>query len=244
MPFCQKTLTILYLENIILQLVDEKRLILYLRVIMLPKPLYELASKLQYFPGVGVRSSQKLALDILELPPEKYGELIESLSSVRQQVTFCKECGFFADQALASGLCDICENTSRKQHQLCLVEKPTDVLTLEKSQIFKGRYHVLTNLISPLDNIFAEHTTLGDLLERRVQDLLASGLPELELILFFKAGFSGDATTAYIKDILVQKQLVERVNITKLAQGLPMYYNPDTLDQATMVRALEDRRPA
>ena len=208
---------------------------------MLPKPLFDLALKLQYFPGVGVRSSQKLALDLLELEPDKYGELLEALSSVRAQIKFCVQCGFFAEEGAASGLCDICRDARRKPKQICLVEKPTDVLTVEKSEIFKGHYHVLENLISPLDNVFAEHTTLGALVER-IKTLLDTPGATVELILFFKAGFSGEATTAYLKDLLSERGLEERVTITRLAQGLPMYYNPDTLDQATMVRALEDRR--
>lgn len=211
---------------------------------MLPKSLDDLASKLQYFPGVGVRSSQKLALDLLELPVEKYDELIQSISTVRDNISFCQECGFFADSSSDHGLCDICSTKTRKGYQLCLVEKPTDVLAIEKGQVFKGRYHVLGNLISPLDNIFAEHTTLGDLFDRRLPDILKQHKKEVELILFFKPGFSGEATTAYIKDILAGQGLTETVKITRLAQGLPMYYNPDTLDQATMVRALEDRRVA
>lgn len=210
---------------------------------MLPKPLHELASKLQYFPGVGVRSSQKLALDILELDQEKFNELVTSLSTVRNQVKFCTKCGFFADSDNKDGLCDICSSTTRKKFQICVVEKPTDVLTIEKSEIFKGTYHVLENLISPLDNIFAEHTNIASLVDERIPEVLDSNPQfELELILFFKAGFSGEATTAYLKDLLKEKGLMERVTITRLAQGLPMYYNPDTLDQATMVRALEDRR--
>jgi recombination protein RecR len=209
---------------------------------MLPKPLYELASKLQYFPGVGVRSSQKLALDFLELEPDKYAELIESLSSVRSQIQFCNECGFFADQSNPSGLCDICTNPQRNNHQLCLVEKPTDVLTIEKSEIFKGKYHVLENLISPLDNIFAEHTTLSKLTTERLPKLLKEKGSKLEIILFFKAGFSSEATTAYLRELLQEQKLSDKITVTRLAQGLPMYYNPDTLDQATMVRALEDRR--
>jgi recombination protein RecR len=209
---------------------------------MLPKPLYELATKLQYFPGVGVRSSQKLALDLLELEAGKYDELLVTLSSVRSQIMFCKTCGFFADSNNKQGLCDICTTSHRKTNQICIVEKPTDVLTIEKSEIFKGVYHVLENLISPLDNVFAEHTTLGNLIDKRLTKLCSENHKNIELILFFKAGFSGEATTAYLKDLLIEKKLLDKITITRLAQGLPMYYNPDTLDQATMVRALEDRR--
>ena len=210
---------------------------------MLPKPLAELALKLQYFPGVGVRSSQKLALDLLELEKTKYDELLTALSSVREQVKFCAECGFFTDAEAPKGLCTICQNPRRNPRQICLVEKPTDVLTVEKSEVFNGRYHVLENLIAPLENVFAEHTTLSRLVTRMEELLAQPQISSLELILFFKAGFSADATTAYLQEMLREQNLESRVTLTRLAQGLPMYYNPDTLDQATMVRALEDRRP-
>lgn len=111
---------------------------------------------------------------------------------------------------------------------------------MEKSQIYRGYYHVLDALISPLDNIFAENTRIGELFEHRLHTLSAQG--EVELILFFKAGFAGEATMAYIKELLKERGLDRKIKISRLAQGLPMYYNPDTLDQATMARALEDRR--
>jgi recombination protein RecR len=231
---------------------------------MLPKSIQDLAEKMRYFPGVGVRSSQKLALDVLQLSPEKYEELIGSLKNVRAEVCFCDNCGFFAQKEAEQKagvkinqlftlmqdqnhslqfVCEICKDTTRNLAQICLVEKATDVITVEKSQFYRGTYHVLQNLISPLDNIFAEDTSIGDLLERKIPKLLVK-YPKVELILFFKAGFSSEATTAYLKEVLKQRGLLDKVSLTKLAQGLPLYYNPDTLDQATMAKALEDRREA
>jgi recombination protein RecR len=204
---------------------------------MLPKAMQDLAEKLKYFPGVGTRSSQKLALDVIHLSPEKYEELINSFNQARNEVGFCKQCGFFAQKGQ---LCEICSDQTRNKQQICIVEKPTDVISMEKSQIYRGYYHVLEALISPLDNIFAENTKIGELFENRLGKLAQKG--EVELILFFKAGFAGEATMAYIKELLRERGLSDKIKISRLAQGLPMYYNPDTLDQATMARALEDRR--
>jgi recombination protein RecR len=204
---------------------------------MLPKAMQELADKLKYFPGVGTRSSQKLALDVIHLEPEKYDELIHAFNQARNEVGFCRQCGFFAQK---DQLCEICADQTRNKSQICIVEKPTDVISMEKSQIYRGYYHVLDALISPLDNIFAENTRIGELFEHRLHALSAQG--EMELILFFKAGFAGEATMAYIKELLKERGLSHKIKISRLAQGLPMYYNPDTLDQATMARALEDRR--
>jgi len=210
---------------------------------MLPQAIENLAEKLRFFPGVGNRSSLKLALDILQLPEDKFLEFDQSLTEVRAQVCFCTNCGFFAQKSTqipdeTKIQCEICNNSSRNTSQICLVEKTTDVITVERGNVYRGLYHVLTNLISPLDNIFAEDTTINDLVERR----LSGNKDKIELILFFKAGFAAEATTAYLKEFLKQKKLLEKVTITRLAQGLPLYYNPETLDQATMAKALEDRR--
>jgi len=219
---------------------------------MLPPALTKLSENFKKFPGVGFRSSQKLALDVLSMKDEDFVELINSISSVKQLVKFCGNCGFFAEKEL----CEICSNSRRNDLQICLVEKATDVISLERSEIYKGKYHVLQSLISPLDNIFPENTTLPDLLQRKIPNLLQNldqnpdttgqakqpKMTKIELILFFKAGFSAEATTAYLKEAIVQNGWQNMVEITRLAQGLPLYYNTDTLDQATMIRALEDRR--
>lgn len=205
---------------------------------MLPPALEEFSEKLRMFPGIGKRSSQKLAIDVLQLSDGQFRELTEGLERVRHQIRFCQNCGFFAQDEL----CEICKNPKRQERQICLVEQPTDVLTVEKSHSYFGRYHVLRKLISPLDNVFPEDTTLADLFSRRLPELLKTDRElSVELILFFKAGFPSEATTAYIREKI--KELGwPQVKITRLAQGLPLYYNPDTLDQATMAKALEDRR--
>jgi recombination protein RecR len=209
---------------------------------MLPEPIAVLSDALRHFPGVGSRSSQKLALDVMHLSDEKYAELILALSAARENVGFCGRCGFFAEKGK---LCGICLQPTRNNKQICLVEKPNDVITMEKSQIYRGYYHVLDHLISPLDNMFAENTTIGKLFDVRLSGLfqeIGKEGEKIELILFFKAGFSSEATTAYIREIIKERGFQNRISITRLAQGLPLYYNPDTLDQATMARALEDRR--
>jgi recombination protein RecR len=211
---------------------------------MLPLPILNLAEKFRMFPGLGVRSSQKLSLDVLQLTKDEFDGFVKALIETRESVKFCSNCGFFAEQIDSNSdqiLCEVCKNRKRNPAQLCLLEKATDVLTLERSQIYFGKYHVLQKLISPLENIFPEDTTINDLIERRIPKLLQTE-EQVELILFFKAGFEAEATTAYIQESIKSKKFGNKVQITKLAQGLPLYYNPDTLDQATMAKALEDRR--
>jgi recombination protein RecR len=213
---------------------------------MLPKAIQDLADNFQKFPGVGFKSSQKLALDVLQMKEEDYQDFFSAISQIRESVKFCDNCGFFAQKKLeteVSCLCEICKNPTRKPFTICLVEKPTDVITLEKADIFNGQYQVLENLISPLENIYPENTKIGYFFNHRISKLLESD-PELkiELILFFKAGFAAEATTAYIRELIKEKSLEKNIILSKLAEGLPLYYNPDTLDQATMAKALEDRR--
>ncbi len=207
---------------------------------MLPSVILEVIDSFQKIPGLGKRSSQKLALDLLELSPENYIELINKVQEMKEVIKFCKICGFFCD----NDICNICTNPVRSRNQICLVEKTTDVLNIEKTQIYSGTYHILNKLISPIDNIFVQQTKLLDLLQIRLPELISKLKPDqtIELVIFFKAGFSADSTLAYIKDFIRQKDWQSKIIITKLAEGLPLYYNPDNLDQATIIRAIEDRR--
>ncbi len=207
---------------------------------MLPAIILEVIDSFQKIPGLGKRSSQKLTLDLLELQLDNYNELIAKVQAMKEVIKFCSICGFFCDR----DMCNICSSNSRNKHQICLVEKTTDVLNIEKTQVYSGTYHVLNKLISPIDNIFVQQTKLLDLLQLRLPDKIADLKPDqtIELIIFFKAGFSADSTMAYIKDFIRQKNWQSKILITKLAEGLPLYYNPDNLDQATIIRAIEDRR--
>ena len=119
---------------------------------MLPQSIEQLAHTFRFFSGVGKRSSQKLALDVLDLDEDQFNQFIQTVQTVRIQVTFCTQCGFFAE----GNLCPICQDKQRNIYQICLVEKPTDVISVEKSAIYHGHFHVLNKLISPLDNVFAE----------------------------------------------------------------------------------------
>ncbi len=281
---------------------------------MLPPIIQKVSLEIQKLPGVGRRGAGKMALDILNLNEEQFNHFQSSIVRMRNEVFFCPNCGFFADNSVnsignsdnqnkkvfnnylqdflpffAKDLCSICANPERNPYQICVVEKATDILNIEKSQIYHGFYHVLSKLISPLDRVFTEDTTLFSLFER-IDSLLnldqknnkntkylgseeevgstnletknnlhntnldlqiekhqgnenESQIPDqIELILFFKTGFSAEATTAYIREKIEQESLQNQVKLTKLAEGLPLYYNPDNLDQATMIKALEDRK--
>jgi recombination protein RecR len=204
---------------------------------MLPKQVLLLAEKLRLLPGIGQKSSQKMAVDILQLSTENFDQLLISMKETKSKTSFCVSCGFFAE----GELCNICQNKNRNQSQICLVEKPTEVLSLEKSESYNGVYHVLNRLISPLDNVFAEDTTLNTLLDQRLKKLVEKN-QKIEIILFLRPSFSSEVTTAYLREAIKNRGWTQNIQITKLAQGLPLYYNPDTLDTGTISQALQDRR--
>ncbi len=209
---------------------------------MLPTPIENVIENLLFLQGFGKRGAQKVALDLLMLKDEKLEALLNSIVEMKNQVSFCERCGFFANGE--NTLCNICldlENSKRDGNKICLVEKPTDVLNLEKTMIYNGVYHILEKLISPIDNVFASDTKIGVLFEKTIPQALKK-FDNIELILFFKSGFSADTTIAYLKEVINENGLNNKVKLTQLAQGLPLYYTADNLDKATMVKALEDRR--
>lgn len=204
---------------------------------MLPTLIQDLAHQFRLFPGVGRKNSTKLALDVLNLSIEDFEKLQTLMQQMRSEVRFCQNCGFFAQ----GDLCNICLDKHRSDNLICVVETPVDVLSIEKGEVFRGRYFVLNHLISPLDNIFPENTKIFDLFSRRIPEVLKNS-KNLELVLFFKNGFASESTTAYIKDYLTSQKLDSKITLTRLAQGLPLYFNPETLDSATISQALKDRR--
>lgn len=213
---------------------------------MLPKTIEQTIDNILKLPGVGKKSGQKLALDLLLAKDNDFSDLIDSIILMKKSVNFCPTCGFFCEKTEndPNQLCEICLKAcsgDRDSNKICLVLIPTDVLNLEKTQIYNGLYHVLGKLISPLDNVFVQDTALPELINGRIPELIKNQNP-IELIIFLKPSFSTDATIAYIRGEIIRNNWENIVTITQLAQGLPLYYNSDNLDQATMIKALEDRK--
>lgn len=200
---------------------------------MLPSSIEEFADALRLLPGVGKRSGQKLALDLLSLEEDEFNDVMTKLHTMRTKVRYCEISGVFSETPVSPMLTD----PHRIQNLICVVEEPTDVLSVEKSGIFQGTFHVLFRLINPLENSFVENTTIPTLLER-LQKL--SG--PVELVFFLRTSFAADATVAYIRKAVENQQLHEQVRCTRLAQGLPLHFSTEYLDQATMIKAFEDRR--
>ncbi len=195
----------------------------------LPEPLAVLVAALGRLPGIGPRSAERIALHVVQSDPAGVEQLARALVEARRRVRPCEVCGALTERSP----CAICENPSRDATLLCVVERPTDVMTLEKGGAFRGRYHVLGGRLSPVNGIGPEDLRVAEL-ERRLQ---AGGVSEVVLAL--GTDVEGDATAHY----LAQRLAGSGVRVTRLAAGLPAGTGIDFADDLTLSRALEGRRP-
>ncbi|MFM7389988.1 MAG: recombination mediator RecR [Vampirovibrionales bacterium] len=206
---------------------------------MLPTALRSLIDSLSQLPSVGPKTAQRYAIHLLKQPQHQALGLATALQHLHRDVGFCSQCFHWADASQHTGssplLCDICKNPKRHTHSICVVETPQDVYALERMQTFKGTYHVLGGLISPLAGVGPEHLTLRPLLERLQQ----SDAPELELVLALPPSAEGDTTSLYIAGLL--KPLNLGIQLTRLAYGLPVGGDLDYADQLTLAKAFAGR---
>jgi len=194
-----------------------------------PQPVADLIHELKALPAIGPRSAERIALWLLIDKKRNPISLAESLVECEKQIGFCSQCGFFAarDQD-----CEICLSEKRKDNAICVVEKASDVIALERSGAFKGKYHCLGGVLSPLDGIHPEDLKIESLLTR------VDALPEGgEVILAIGVNIEGEATSSYLEDLLNEKE----VTVTRLARGLPVGANLEFADQLTLTRAFEGR---
>lgn len=187
----------------------------------------QLAEQFAQLPGIGRKTAYRLALFVLKMSREEVVTLARALVNVKDKVRYCSVCSNITE----NDPCGICSNQKRDRHVICVVEEPSDVLALEKTNEFKGLYHVLGGALSPLDGIGPD--------DLRVKELLArlSVTPAEEIILAMNPNVEGEATTLYLSKLL--KPLVPRV--TRVARGLPVGSDLEYADQATLSRALEGR---
>jgi recombination protein RecR len=178
-------------------------------------------------PGVGPRSAERIALWMIRARDDKPEHIANAIISTRQAIHPCALCGFFATQEL----CDICADSSRASDLLCVVELPTDILPLEKTSAFRGRYHSLGGKISPLDHIGPEDLRIKELLERVDREKIS------EIIFALPADVEGEATTNYIVDLL-KGQLIM---LTRIARGIPAGGGLESADELTLSAALSGR---
>lgn len=196
----------------------------------LPEPVQNLIDAFSRLPGIGPKSASRLAFYLLNAPEDYSKNLADALLELKTGIGLCEEC--FNITLSNQKKCEICSSTQRDGSSLCVVEKPLDVLVLEKTQGFFGKYHVLHGVLSPIEGIGPEDLRIHELLDR-----IRTGVVK-EVILATNPSMEGDATAQYL-----QKQLSTlNVRVTRLARGLPMGGELEYADQNTLLRALAGRQ--
>lgn len=196
----------------------------------LPEPIQNVINAFQRLPGIGPKTASRLAFYLLRGNDDLPQKLAESLQSLRSATHLCKEC--FNITLADRELCEICADPTRDRSTLCVVEEPLDVLMLERTDAFKGRYHVLHGVLSPIEGIGPDDLQLHSLFAR----VQAGGVKEI--ILATNPSMEGDATALYIKQQLAPFS----VRMTRLARGLPVGSDLEFADQNTILRALAGRQ--
>ena len=191
------------------------------------KPLAKLIAHFERFPGIGPRTAQRLALYILKQPEQTIKDFSKALLEAHNNVGHCKKCFNLTSETE----CEICQNPDRNQEIICVVAEARDLLALERAREFKGIYHVIGGLISPMDSIGPELLEIKSLVERVSKNDIK------EIILALTPSVEGDTTSLYIA-----KLLTPFTKVTRIAYGLPMGSELEYVDEVTLARALEGRR--
>jgi len=192
------------------------------------KPLAKLVAEFEKLPGIGPKSAQRLAFHILRIPEEEAQALVEAVLEVKHHIRLCPICYNYTDQ----DRCGICNDARRDGFLLCVVAEPRDVVAMEKTNEFRGLYHVLGGVISPMDGIGPEMLKIRELVSRVNEGVIK------EVVLATNPTIEGDTTAMYIAGLL--KPL--GVRVTRIAHGMPVGGDMDYADQATLIQALQWRR--
>jgi recombination protein RecR len=197
---------------------------------LLPAPLQDLINALSRLPGIGPKTASRLTFFLLHAPDELVQDLAEALQNLKSGTAYCPIC--FNITSAGRALCEICESPERENGLVCVVEEPLDVLALERTDGFRGRYHVLHGALSPIEGIGPEDLKIRELLERvrtgNIKEVILATNPSME----------GDATAMYLR----QQLLPLGARVTRLARGLPVGGDLEYADQSTLLRALAGRQ--
>lgn len=198
----------------------------------LPRAIAQLIESFEKLPGIGPKSAQRLVFYLLHNPDHQLEDFAQRLLALKKQTVLCTTCHNVSE----SNPCPICDDSSRDDSLLCVVEQPLDVIALENARAFKGKYHVLHGAIAPLNNIGPEQLFLHDIVKRLdgVSELILATNPTME----------GEATGLYIAEYIkeVKPELYQTLSITRIGHGLPIGADIEYADGVTLARALEGRR--
>lgn len=195
------------------------------------RALEELASLFTRLPGIGRKSALRMTYHLLKADQKFADALAERIRNLREEVRFCSVCGSYTEE----DPCPVCQGADRDRRIICVVEQPQDVLTLEASREYRGLYHVLGGLLSPLDGIGPDKLRISSLLQR-IRD---AAVPIQEVVLATNPTVEGDTTALYIKKVLER----EGVRVTRLATGIPVGGDLEYADRLTLARSFLGRTP-
>lgn len=197
---------------------------------ILPKSIRKLIEELSKLPGIGPKTASRLAFFLLKAKDLDRKLLADAVANLVSELQFCQQCHNLSENLL----CQICADKTRDQKQICVVEEPLDVVALEQSQAFRGTYHVLGGVISPIDGIGPEDLKIAELLGR------VKGLPgKNEIIIATNPSLEGEGTAMYLAK---QLKKFPHAKITRIAHGLPIGGDIEYADELTIKKALEGRR--
>ncbi len=188
----------------------------------------KLTVQLSRLPGIGRKTAQRLCFFLLGVPREQADELADAIRDARDKVHPCPVCGTYTDR----DICELCGDPRRRDDLICVVSDPKDVMAMERTREFGGRYHVLFGSLSPMDGVGPKDLRIGELLERchdgKVQEVILATNPDVE----------GEATAVYLARLLKE----QGVAVTRIAHGVPIGGNLEYTDEVTLAKALEGRR--
>lgn len=194
---------------------------------MYPKKFENLIDSLKMLPGVGLKSAERYAFDMLNYTDEEIDLFIQSLIDLKEHIGYCNICGNLSD----GDMCEICKDHERDSSVICVVQSPKDVIAMEKTHEFNGMYHVLNGVISTSKGVMPEDINLATLLERINDDTK-------EVIIATNPTVEGETTALYIGKLLETRG----INVTRIAHGIPMGGHLDYADELTLIKALEGRK--
>jgi recombination protein RecR len=213
---------------------------------MFAPPIDRLITELSKLPGIGQRTAQRLAFHLLSVPGEDALPLADAIREVKESVGLCEVCFNLAVEPT----CRICQDERRDGHLICVVEQPSDVIPIERTNEFQGRYHVLGGALSPIDGVDPEDLHIAELVERvngkseersRGAGPASTGAPVIrEVVIATNATTTGEATALYLADAL--RERAPEVAVTRLASGLPVGSDLEYADEVTLGRALRARQ--
>ena len=192
------------------------------------EPIAKLTAQLSRLPGIGAKTAQRLAYHIIEMSSEDVKKLADSMTDAKERIHYCEICGNYTEQKL----CAVCADPARSSDVLCVVRDPKDMMAMEKTREFSGRYHILHGIISPMDGVGPDDIRIKELIDRvpkeQVKEVILATNPDIE----------GEATASYISRLLKPMG----VKVTRIAHGIPIGGNLEYVDEITLSKALEGRR--